>query len=207
MYLRDLSVGASHSASPLTEQKQREFGFSAYHVQEIVLSFMPNKYELDGMGKTNLYLGPRGDKPQYQQLINVNAYYLEEFDFDGYFASTEREREETILNAIESSLADIARRFDADPTPIHQAADSTRKCGFCRKYVIKRLCRSTRSRKLRLNVFREVRHGGERWGIDFTNRSGDVVQTRWITESTYRWESAYDYRSSVWKEDCFVILD
>lgn len=207
MYSRDLSVTVSDIAELPAGHNRREFRQIAYHVQEIFLSFMPRKYNLDGMGKTNLYVGPRGDDVQYKQLINVNEYFFEPFDFGQFFAGNDRDGEEMILNAIEVGLADIAAQFDADSEPIHDAANATRECGFRRKYTANKLCRSTKSRKLRLNVFRELVFGGERWGIDFTNQRGDVVETRWIAESTNYWAAAHDYRKSLWKGEHFVILD
>ena len=207
MYLRDLSVSASDNAEFPAGYDGPAFNRHAYHVREIFLSFLPGKYELDGMAKTNLYLGPRGDDNQYQQLINVNICYHEPFDFGRFFAGDEREREEMVLAAIETSLGEIAARFDSDPEPIREAAAATRACGFRRKFYLKKLCRSTKSRKLRVNVFREIVFGGERWGIDFTNRDGDILETRWITESTFITSAGYAYRKSLWKGERFVILD
>jgi hypothetical protein len=81
MYFRDLDIHASDYAKMPKGHTARDFNFSAHAVQEIFLTFMPRKYLLDGMGKTNLTLGPRNREKPYVQLINVNIYYVEEFDF------------------------------------------------------------------------------------------------------------------------------
>lgn len=207
MFLRDLSIHASHHAEMPKGQSVRDFNFSAHAVQEIFLTFMPRKYLLDGMAKTNLTLGPRNGDRQYAQLIDVNIYYVEDFDFRAYFAASTHERDEMLLTALEKGLLDIAGRSGADAEPIRKAIAETRASGCERRYVIKRLSRMTRSRKLKLNVFRHVVHGSESWGIDIANRKGQVLETLWIAEKTDWFRAGNDYRRSMLKGDNFVILD
>jgi hypothetical protein len=207
MFFRDLSIGASRYAAMPKGHTARDFNFSAHAVQEIFLTFMPRKYLLDGMAKTNLTLGPRNGDKQYAQLIDVNIYYVEDFDFRAYFAASTRERDEMLLAALEKGLLDIAGRSGADPEPIRKAIADTRACGCERRYVIKRLSRMTKSRGLKLNVFRHVFHGGESWGIDIANRKGQVLETRWIAEKTDWFRAGNNYRRSMLKGDNFVLLD
>jgi hypothetical protein len=207
MFFRDLSIGASHYATMPKGQTNRDFNFSCHAVQEIFLTFMPRKYLLDGMAKTNLTLGPRNGDRQYAQLIDVNIYYVEDFDFRAYFAASSQVRDEMLLAALEKGLLDIAARTSADPEPIRKAIADTRACGCERRYVIKRLSRMTKSRRLKLNVFRHVFHGGESWGIDIANRKGEVLERRWIAEKTDWFRAGNNYRRSMLKEDNFVLLD
>jgi|SRR5579884_2252717 len=102
---------------------------------------------------------------------------------------------------------DIARRSGADAEPIRKALAATRACGCERRYVIKRLSRMTKSRRLKLNVFRHVFHGGESWGIDIANRKGQVLETRWIAKKTDSFRASNHYRRSLLKGDNFVLLD
>jgi hypothetical protein len=185
----------------------REFNFSTHAVQETFLTFMPRKYTLDGMGKTNLTLGPSKGKPQYSQLINVNIYFVEDFDFRAYFAGSLAERNEMLLSALETSLLDIASRSHADPAPIRTAISESRHCGCERRYTIPRLSKCTRSRALKLNVFRHVFTGGESWGIDITNRKGQVLQIEWIAKKTDFFRAAHDFRRSSIGGNEFVIVD
>ena len=178
MYFRDLSIAASSYSKMPKGRTARDFNFSTHAVQEIFLAFMPRKYLLDGMGKTNLCLGSRNGDEQYEQLIDVNIYYVEGFDFRTYFTASAHDRDEMLLTALERGMLDIAGRSGADPVPIRNAIAETRACGCERRYVIKRLSRMTKSRKLKLNVFRHLFHGGESWGIDIANRKGQVLETR-----------------------------
>jgi hypothetical protein len=185
----------------------KDFNFSAHAVQEIFLTFMPRKYLLDGMAKTNLTLGPRNGEQPYLQLIDVNIYYVEDFDFRAYFAASTHERDEMLLAALEKGLLDIAARSGADPEPLRKAISETRVCGCERRYVLSKLSRLTKSRRLKLNVFRHVFHGGESWGIDFTNRKGQVLDTRWIAKQTDWFRAGNNYRRSMLKGDNFVLID
>ena len=44
---------------------------AAEHVAEIFVRFLPAKFALDGMAKTNITLGRAEGKPRYAQLIKV----------------------------------------------------------------------------------------------------------------------------------------
>jgi hypothetical protein len=134
-------------------------------------------------------------------------YYVEDFDFRAYFASSIRKRDEMLLSVLENALLDIASRCKADPEPIRKAVLDTRACGGERRYVISGLSRLTKSRRLKLNVFRHVFQGGESWGIDITARKGKLLATRWIAKKTDWFRAGYNYRRSMLKGDNFVVLD
>lgn len=206
MYFCDIALGASYGADIPSGHTLEEFNWSAMAVQEVFLTFMPRKYVLDGTRKTNLHLGPRLTQPQYWQALGVSMYYVEDFDFRSYFAAKLQEQDEMLLTVLENSLLDIASRFGADPKPIRQAIASMRECGCERRYLITRLSRCTKSRKLKVNVFRHIFHGGERWGIDVTNRNGEVLQTQWISEKINSTESACSFRKTALQGEDFVIL-
>lgn len=206
MYFCDLALGASHGADIPNGHTREEFNCSATAVNEVFLTFMPRKYVLDGTRKTNLNLGPRLNQVQYWQAFGVNMYYVEDFDFRSYFEAPIQKQDDMLLTVLEHSLLDIASRFGADPKPIQQAIAATRECGCEKRYVITRLSRSTKSRKLKLNVFRHIFHGGERWGIDVTNRNGVVLQTHWISEKSNSTESAYNFRKTALQDEDFVLL-
>jgi hypothetical protein len=206
MYFCDLALGASFGADIPSGHTREEFNCSATAAYEVFLTFMPSKYILDGTRKTNVNLGPRGNQNQYWQACGVNMYYVEDFDFRSYFAAPIAKRDDMLLAVMECSLLDIASRFGADPKPIIDAIAATRECGCERRCLIPRLSRATKSRKLKLNVFRHIFHGGERWGIDITNRNGDVLQTQWISEEINSTDSASDFRKAAQQGDDFVIV-
>lgn len=201
MFLREISLAI------LRPGDDREMYLrTGEHVADIFVRHLPRKYALDGMAKTNITLGRAPGKPRYFQLINVNQYYFEEFDFATYDAATPEEKDELILSAIQRSLLDIATIHGSDSEPIRNAAESTRGCGFELKGYTK-LSRFTPSRKLHLKVFQRYSRGGIEWGIDIASPKGQVFETLCITAKTDSWRSAHEFRKSHWAGDQFVILD
>ncbi|QDT39338.1 hypothetical protein [Stratiformator vulcanicus] len=201
MYFRDIGIHF-----PRDDATTRDYLLETEHVVGIFLQFMPRKYELDGMAKTNIFIGPAVDEPKYHQALNVNIYHFEGFDENLFQGSSRSHRDEMMLEAIEASLLDIALDFDADPAPIKKAADATRDCKFDLK-VESKLSRSTKSRRLRLCVYCRMRREGIEWGIDIKNRKREVLDTIVIDADSNLLRSSYDYRKSNWKGTEFVIRD
>jgi hypothetical protein len=205
LYFRDLGVSIVKS-DDMPPHLPSIYLREAEHVVDIFLHFMPRKYTLDGMGKTNIVLGAIPGKPRYCQSIATNDFILDEFDRDAYQAASPEEKDKIVLAAIESSLLEIACDFNADPEPIRTAAARTRECNFELKRESK-LSRSTKSRRLRLCVFQHLSREGIRWGIDLCNRQGTVLRTLMIDARSNSWDSAHDYRKSFWKGSDFVVVD
>lgn len=201
MFLREISVAVFRPGY------DRDFYLrAAEHITEIFTRFLPRKYVLDGTGKIGITLGHTDGRPRYAQLINVSEYYFEDFDFVPYDIASATEKDCMILSAIEKSLLDIASQFKADPQPIREAAEATRRCGFELKGYTK-LSRFTKSRKLHLRVFQRLAREGISWGIDISTPKGDILETVWITKKIDAWRSAHAYRKSFWRGDDFVIVD
>jgi hypothetical protein len=125
LYLREVSLAVFRP-----DYEREMYLRAAEHVAEIFVRFLPPKFTLDGMAKTNITLGRRQGKPRYCQKINVNEYYFEEFDFAAHDIASPEEKDELILKAIECSLCDIARCHGSSSGPILEAAAATRECGF-----------------------------------------------------------------------------
>ena len=206
MYLRDISLGASSLAKLPRGRSLRQFNVSAQHVQEIFLVFMPSRYSLDGAGKLNIDLGPRGDEPTYLRLGDVSVFHYEGFAFGDYFALRPVDQAEMILAALEQSALAVAKQFSADPAPIRAAANKTRANGFELRYYVENLSKLTRSRKVRLRVFRHIRQGGESWGIDVCDRNGEVRKTLQLARKISYVEAATKYYRSALTSAGFRIM-
>jgi len=207
MYLRDISVGASESAVMPRGKTVRDFNRSTHHVQEIFLALMPERYSVDGTGKINIDIGPRGDEDQYVRLLDVSVYHYEDFDFHNYFLSDANARSEMILEVLERSLLAIAKRFKASTGPIRSAAKGTRSSSFQLTSFLPKLSKSTPSRALSLNVFRRIGADGENWGIEVRDRSGTLLKTLSIAKRIRYVKSRMSYRKSRWTAKGFEILD
>lgn len=206
MYLRDISLGASLLAKLPRGRSIRQFNVSAQHVQEVFLVFMPKRYTLDGAGKLNIDLGPRGDEPTYLRLGDVSVFHYEGFSFGDYYLARPEDRSEMILAALERSALTVAKRFSADPAPIRAAAKKTRTHGFEVKYYVDKLSKLTRTRKVRLRVFRHILQGGETWGIDVCDRDGGVHKTLPLARQVSYVEATTKYYRSALTPDGFRVV-
>lgn len=204
MYLRDIGISivkTDDMPAHLPSIYLRE----AEHVVDILLHFLPRKFTLDGTAKTNLVLGPLRDSMRYRNMGEVNQFVLSEFERDKYYASAGRQRDELILDALESCLLEIANIHAADAWTIREAAAKTRQCDFALKRESK-LSRSTSSRGIRLHVFQHLSRQSIEWTLEIRSRSGEIIDTVEIGKSN-SWESSYKYRKSKWVENTFVIFD
>lgn len=206
MRFRDLSIGAANKAVLPDNLDKKEFNQSCWHIQEMFLAFLPNDYVLDGTAKTNIHCGSDGLNKKYMNYDDVNIYYVEDFDFASYANAGRHERELIILETLKEALLDIADKYNSDPSPILHAIDEVRNFDF-RLAMEKKLSRSTKSRKFRLQVIREVKYGGEDWYIEFCNSKREFLEKILIAENTNFLESSYQYRKSKWENQDFVILD
>ena len=206
MRIRDLSIATSSLAKMPDSLDKREFNVSCWHVQEIFLHFLPREYVLDGMAKTNITCGFADGQDIYAQLINVNRFYVEDFDFQFYAASTKEERENIVLETIKNSLIAIAKNHGSEIQPIIDAYQSVLDSNFYLKIETK-LSRSTKSRRLRLKVIREIRHSGEDWYINVCSRKGEVYERVVILENLMVSQGLHMFRKSYWDCSSLIIVD
>lgn len=206
MYFRDLSIHSGSFAEMPQGFKARDFNFSCHHVQEIFLLNMPRKYTLDGMAKTNIECGRSSEEQKYVQLIDVNKYTVEDFDMYAYFEAQPERRQEIVLETIKNALLDIAGMFGADEGPIIAAHDAVQECGYRQVFETK-LTRSTKSRKTKLRVCREINSSGDDWYILFSNRGGDILKKEYIAKSTTFLDASYKYYKSGWDGNEYYICD
>lgn len=206
MRIRDLSIHASSWAKLPTNLEKRDFNISCWHVQEIFLHYLPRGYVLDGMGKTNIECGPANGQKTYMQLIDVNQYYVEDFDFKEYSNSAKEKQQNIILNTIKESLLCIAKQHNVKTEPIEFAYQKVIESKFGLTIETK-LGRSTKSRRLRLKVIREIKYGAEDWYINLCAKDGKVLEKVFIAQQLMITEGLHQYRKSLWQGSNFIIVD
>lgn len=203
MYLVDLSVHPE--LRTLSKEDKREFSRLSYPVVELFRALIPGKYVLDGMRKVNIMVGVPQECAGYAQLINVSELRIPEFDFKKFFAALPLEQAEMILCLIETSLLDLAARFNADPAPLQAASREIRDRNFQWTGIIQPLSRSTPSRKTKMQVFRTLSLEGQVWGINLCNGKGTVLHTFMIPVPDF--SALLNLRRSKWDGNDFVLLD
>ena len=191
--------------------KQPPFRWLAYHVKEVVMAFLPKRFQLNDTSKLQVTCGPRGNEPQYSEVLGTSEYYVEDFDFAHYYAVQGRERDDFLLDAIESCLLDIDGKRQLDPGTagcIRSTIAKVREVDFSFSREVKKLSRSTPCRQLRFIVSRHLnRDVGEGWSIDIAQRNKEVLDRQWIGDIPDFLDRTEQYRLSRWIEDRFQIVD
>mgnify|MGYP006969354072 CR=1 FL=1 len=208
VYLNMLTVEQSNLAAA---PKEPPFRWLSYHVKEVFMAFLPKRFQLNDTTKLQITCGPRGGEPQYLEVLGTSEYYVEDFDFAHFYAVQGRERDDFLLDVIESCLVDIDNKRQLDPTTagcITSTVAKVREEDFCFSREVKKLSRSTPCRKLRFIVSRHLnRDVGEGWSIDITKRNKEVLDRQWIGDVPDFLDRTEQYRLSRWIEDSFQIVD
>jgi|GEM_PF-5674529 hypothetical protein len=86
------------------------------------------------------------------------------------------------------------------------AACRTAKWPFRFEQVLK-VSRPHPSRKVSVEIFREVELFAERIGYRLLDGKHTLIHTAVLNESATVYSAAYDFRKSFWKDDQLIILD
>lgn len=185
------------------------FRWTAHHVKEIFLALLPKKFTLDTMSKFSISFGPKGNDPKYQQMIGCSNYYVEDFDFEIFFNLTKSEQEEIILNKLEGALLNIGKKkFNADLDIIKSTISKVRESNFRMKILIKKLSRTSPSRKIKLNIYRILsKEDCESWLLEIINNKGKLLHNEWIGKHPGHLVRTDQFRTSEWNGNNFLIRD
>lgn len=208
VYLNMLTVEQSDLANV---PREPPFRWLAYHVKEVFTALLPKRFQLNDTTKLQITCGPRGDEPQYSEVLGTSEYYVEDFDIGYFYAAQGRERDDFLLKVIESCLLDIhdQRRLNPDTASrIKSTVGTVQERDFSFSREIKKLSRSTACRKLRFTVSRHLnREVGEGWSIDISKRNKEFLDRQWIADVPDFLDRTEQYRLSRWMEDKFQIVD
>lgn len=184
------------------------FRWTAHHVKELLLYFLPKRFELDGCAKFTLFCGHRPSaEPAYSSMLGASWSYVENFDFTAYYACEARQREEVLLAALVDALTRVAVAHGQPTGPIQEAAQQVRSCGFSLELPVDKLSRASPDRRLKLTVFRRLSlEDGEAWGIHVADRNGVQLGTEWITERPAYLDLSTHFNVSRWDGDTFEII-
>jgi hypothetical protein len=207
MYLRHIQLRQSELAQ-FQGDSDFVFHWTGHHVKEIFLNYMPRRYDLNGTSQITLICGPRPAKDQeYTEVLGTSALYIEDFDFDYYIQASGQQREEAILELLESAFVRIASQKEKPFDVIRKAAATVRRSAFALRLPIEKLSRSTSDRSIRINVFRNLSlDDGEAWSAEVSNRSGLLLATEWITPRPHYLDRTEHFSESRWEGSEFQIL-
>ena len=196
--------------SEVTYTNQRDWFFhtTGHHIRELLLHFLPRDYVLDGSSKFSAVFGQRpNDKDACYTSLGVTVCHIENFDIERHMIRPVQEQQEGILTKLTNAMMEVARLSGADPNVIRQAADAVRENEFSLELNIKKLARSTKDRKLRVEVFRCLGPLiGEVWEARVCAGDGSIVGVEPITEDPCYLVRTSHFSTSQWCDDVFQVI-
>lgn len=106
------------------------FRGTTHHVTEMFANLLGRQYTLNGSSLVQITCGPRGNEPEFYNVLGTTEVFVESFDFGAYHAMGDAGREQAILALVEDHLLAIAEKEQADPEPIRSCAAAVRHHGF-----------------------------------------------------------------------------
>ncbi len=180
---------------------------TGHHVRALLLHFLPSAFVLDGSSKFSVVFGEKpAHVPRYGQMLGVSVYYVEHFDMVEYMARPRAEQQEIVLAEISKAMLEVSRTSGADVTPIGLAAAAVRASAFHCDIAVNKLSRSSKDRKLRVDVVRRLDPAlGEAWEAVISNGTGAVLGVAQIKEPGCLDRTSH-FSKSQWRGDIFQIL-
>ncbi len=200
MYLRDIQIEAD-------EHSENELGFpfswSAHHVKESLLHFLPKKFTLDGSSKVTLRCGPRefSEDPLRSSVLGTTLFVAEDFDFASYKQADAEQRQEHMLDFLVKSLTNLVPANSNDLRYIFDAADAVRAAHFAVD-IPTRMSHLSPDRRRKFVIFRSIGlEVGESWSLQLSSRDGSKVERFWITCRPDYLDRRDMFNSAVWEGD------
>ena len=157
---------------------------------------------LHGVGKIVISLGeytPRTE--QYLEIMGIGDYYYPNFELESYLALPEEEQGQRIVEIIEEVLSDLARRFGANESVIHEVSAKSRASGFELSVVLP-ISKFHPSRKYKAEVIATYRRHDPYIKLQLVAREGQVIKTQ---DLIFSYSIYHTYRKSRWHGNIFTI--
>ena len=195
--------------SELTYTNQRDWFFrpTGHHVCELLLHYIGRDFILDGSSKFSATFGQRPDYDEpFHTVLGVTSYYVEDFDVANHMTRPIEEQQEAILTELVNVMTHAARSAGSDPDVISNAAAEVRNRDFSSEISVEKLWKSTKDRKLRVQVYRCLGPWiGEVWEARVCARDGTVLGIEPITDNPSSLDRTDQFSKSSWSGDIFQI--
>ena len=212
MLFRDLAFENDHRK----EQKEGKLPVfnKEYHLAQLYLYHLGEKFVLDGCGKLTIFVKYRKDKPKYTywDFEGISTYYLDDNQVDLYFnAEDEVEADKLLCDYTHDALIDIAIRSNCNEeiiNKIHNARDVIINGDFSLSYEIGKCSKTNRSRKYRALVFRNIsRKLAETWSVRIIDNNNQIIHEDYLSHSPLYFNGGYRYQKTFWEGNTFVLMD
>lgn len=184
MRLSVLTVELSDETK-IPQNDKNPFRFFAHHIKEIFLALFPRNISVNNSSKIAIEFGIRGNEPKFNNELGVTNWFIEEFNFNGFYLANDYEKEIILLENIKDALIDIIKNYSMNNNAIEQIINTSNKVienKFSLEIEIKKLSKITLDKKYRINIYRVLnKEAGEGWKIVKTDRKTSmIVEENWM---------------------------
>ena len=183
--------------------------FQMHHILEMFKYFMP-KLDLDGSIKLTIKFA---EKPENEAIYNCDKY----FRISWYYVSldniqrnaTGRDRDLFYVNLLRNILKDIAKRNECDDSIIQMIDETVDKVishEFTLVYVVKKLTKTSKDRRYKATVLRNLSQSGEKWQMEICAKDGTVLCADLSRDYTHVSKESVYYKTE-WQEGQFIISE
>jgi hypothetical protein len=206
MYLREIRIRLSENYKPKLEPP---FSQTLHHVREIYMTFLPQKFTLDGSSLLQIFCGPIDDKLMHPSALGITNYYVKDFDFVNYYKINHKEKEQTIIKIIESTMLDIIHKSNAsiDKSIILNASKAIEQCQCQLKIHIKKLSREYPKSNLKVDVYRNLSYkDGECWTLELKSKD-TILYEGYLHQCPGYIDRRSYFNKSLWDNSYFLVFD
>ncbi|KTC51302.1 hypothetical protein AO262_30755 [Pseudomonas fluorescens ABAC62] len=154
----------------------------SHHITQIFMALLP-KVVINGSSKIVVSLGPRGDEDIFDNVLGVTNIFVEHFDFKHFLSLNRSNQDKLLLEELRRALIVIAERKNPSNQAvdlINSTADATLKSNFKLDVPVKKLSKTSKNKKFKINVFKALNADvGEGWYCEIQTSTKDRV---WMHE-------------------------
>lgn len=183
--------------------------FQMHHILEMFKYFMP-KMDLDGSIKLTIKFA---EKPENEAIYNCDKY----FRVSWYYVSpdniqrnaTGRDRDLFYVNLLRNILKDIAKINECDDSIIQMIDETVDKVigqEFTLVYAVKKLTKTSKDRRYKATVLRNLSQNGEKWQLEICAKDGTVLCADLSRDYTHVFQESLYYKAE-WQEGQFIISE
>lgn len=141
------------------------------------------KIEINGSSKIVVSLGPRGDEDLFDNVLGVTNIFVEHFDFKKLLTLDRFNQDKQLLEELRQALVAIATKKESNSKVvdvINSTAEAVLKTHFELETPIKKLSKSSKNKKHKINVYRILNAAvGEGW---YCEEQSEITNKIWMHE-------------------------
>jgi len=183
--------------------------FQMYHIVELFKYYMP-KIDLDGSTKLTIKFT---EKPENEEVYNcskpfrVSWYYVSPDKIQKNVAG--RDRDLFYVNLLGNILKDIAQINGCDVFVVQMIEETVNKVidqEFALSYAIKKLSKTSKDKRYKATVLRNLSSNGEKWCLELCAKDGSVLGADLLADYAHVSKEELFYKAE-WQEGRFIIYE